>query len=79
MLQIQSIMRRNLSTSCHTQLLWFDRLFRVEVEFAGDQVRETVRRGRAGHRVELDKCAVGCEGLVKLKFGSGDVVEAECA
>lgn len=37
------------------------------------------RRGRAGHRVELDKCAVGCEGLVKLKFGSGDVVEAECA
>lgn len=72
-------MRRNLSTSCRIQLLWFDRLFHVEVEVAGDQVRETVRRGRAGHRVELDKCAVGCERLVKLKFGSGDVVEAECA
>lgn len=72
-------MRRNLSTSCHIQLLCIDRLFHVEVEFAGDQVREAVRRGRAGHRVELDKRAVGCEGLVKLKFGSGDVVEAECA
>lgn len=72
-------MRRNLSTSCRIQLLWVDRLFHVEVEFAGDLVREAVRRGRAGHRVELDKCAVGCEGLVKLKFGSGDVVEAECA
>lgn len=78
MLQIQSIMRRNISTSCYIQLLWFDRLFHVEVEVAGDQVREAVRRGRAGHRVELDKRAVGCEGLVKLKFGSGDVVEAEC-
>jgi len=52
-------------------------LFHVEVEVAGDQVREAVRRGRAGHRVEVDKRAVGCEGLVKLKFGSGDVVEAE--
>lgn len=72
-------MHRNLRTSCHIQLLWFDRLFQVEFEFAGAQGREAVRRGRAGHRVELDKRAVGCEGLVKLKFGSGDVVEAECA
>lgn len=79
MLQIQSIMRIILSTSCHIPLLWFDRLFYVEVECAGDQVREAVRRGRAGHRVELDMCAVGCERLVKVKFGSGDVVEAECA
>lgn len=49
---------------------------------SNSQVNKCEKRfavGRAGHRVELDKRAVGCEGLVKLKFGSGDVVEAECA